>query len=209
MRKKIAIFFRINSVHEKNENGKITVNNCFKKIAMLLMLIVIIKALSYDLEEKTIYLLGIVSIIASCASYGQIIADRKSNGVYNYLLGVGQTYNAIVLIELIELYIRNIRNYIFLAVSNIILWFAISKSFSAAFIINYLLLIIIISPIFSLMIIQTSLININASYLMSFSILLIIIILILMPLIKGILIIFCVASIIILVFFLLRIIGVN
>lgn len=160
-----------------------------KQIIVLVAFIIINKIFLFDFDEKTIYLLGIVSVIASCASYGQIVSIKKNEGIYEYNIAVGTSYWIVLIVEFMGFYVVNGLNLLFLSISNSIFWFVIIGKLDFLFMILYLSIIFITSCMFSVLVIQASFLNDNAPYYMSFSILLIITILMILNIDQGIIII--------------------
>lgn len=157
-----------------------------KQIIALVAFIIINKIFLFDFDEKTIYLLGIVSVIASCASYGQIVSIKKNEGIYEYNIAVGTSYWIVLIVEFMEFYVVNGLNLLFLSISNSVFWFVIIGKLDFLFMILYLSIIFITSCMFSVLAIQASFLNDNAPYYMSFSILLIITILMILNIDQGI-----------------------
>ncbi|MBR3293999.1 MAG: hypothetical protein IKI69_06220 [Oscillospiraceae bacterium] len=147
------------------------------------------KIFKFTFDEKTIYLLGVVSVVASCAGYGQIVAERKNEGIYEYCIGVGTSIGNLIVIEIIEFYVINGFNFLFVSMSNSLLWFIITGKLDLSFFMLYTLIILLTSIMFGVLSIKSSLLNDNASYHMSFSIFLIMIIVMVFNLINGLVII--------------------
>ena len=175
------------NLHHTNKNVyKQNIKMWIKQLFVLAFFIIFSKVLRFKFEQSTIYLLGVVSVIATCANYGQSILERKNLGIYQYILGIGYSYNVLLGIEVIDFWLVNFKNIIFLIVSNSIFWFVIRQEILFKFLFSYGMLVILESVILSILIIQSSIYNKNAPYWMSFSIFIVIIVLMLFSLAIGI-----------------------
>lgn len=175
-----------NMHHIDKSTYKQNIKMWLRQICVLVVFIIFSKVFEFEFEQRTIYLLGIVSVIATCANYGQSILERKNYGIYEYILGVGINYNILLEIEVIDFWIVNFKNFIFLIISNTIFWFAMSLEIEFGFFFYYGILVISASIVLGVLVIQSSLCNKNAPYWMSFSIFIVIIVLMLLPFEKGI-----------------------